>query len=139
MADPKDIVVNWDNPNPSVLPWSRIVQGTKYNSDGTPDFGDVSDGYHTFNELYEHRTVLFASLCKLSGEKAWWSNRHSDGSMYDGMFIAGISTDAGTITYHVENTYKDLFKTIPQLDYAPKWDGSTPADGLNYLIKTLLK
>lgn len=25
--------------------------------------GEVSDGYHTFNELYHHRAILFSVIC----------------------------------------------------------------------------
>ena len=32
------------------------------------DMGDVSDGYHTFNELYHHRAVLFANICNGSSQ-----------------------------------------------------------------------
>lgn len=31
--------------------------------DGAVAMGEVSDGYHTFNELYYHRAVLFAVIC----------------------------------------------------------------------------
>ena len=30
--------------------------------------GAISDGYHTFNKLYEHRCVLFAALVNLIQE-----------------------------------------------------------------------
>ena len=28
-----------------------------------PITGDTSDGYHTFNELYRHRAILFSVIC----------------------------------------------------------------------------
>lgn len=28
-----------------------------------PDKGDLSDGYHTYNELYDHRMILFSIIC----------------------------------------------------------------------------
>lgn len=31
--------------------------------------GDISDGYHTFDELYEHRCLLFIRLCLLQPDK----------------------------------------------------------------------
>ena len=52
--------------------------------------GDLSDGYHTFNELYRHRSMLFLSLCLTSfRNKAWKSLSHEVGGdpMYNGMFI----------------------------------------------------
>ena len=29
------------------------------------DIGKISDGYHTFDELYHHRALLFASIVAL--------------------------------------------------------------------------
>jgi hypothetical protein len=37
------------------------------------DMGDVSDGYHTFNELYEHRHMLFLMLMYSRCQDAWYS------------------------------------------------------------------
>jgi hypothetical protein len=36
------------------------------------DKSKISDGYHTFEELYDHRHVLFLTLCLLHHEKAAW-------------------------------------------------------------------
>ena len=125
---------------PSKLPWCKTIMGTKYNSDGSYNMGEVSDGYHTFDELYEHRTVLFACICKLVlPDNVWRSDLHSDGTMYDNMFIVGINTEFGTVSYHIDNKYKGLFKFIKKLDKAPEWDGTTPEKGLEYLIKAILK
>lgn len=53
----------------------------------------ISDGFHTFKELYDHRIALFVALCKLlnswhidNGSKqfVWRSKLHADGSSYDG-------------------------------------------------------
>lgn len=130
--------------NTASIPWSRLITGFKYNSDGTPNLGHISDGYHTFDELYEHRTVLLASLMTIiqnndCGCNCWRSNFHSDGTMYDGMFIVGIATSSGTVTYHIENEYKYLFSNILELPKAPDWDGSTPQQGLEKLIKSIIK
>lgn len=32
--------------------------------------GQISDGYHTFNELYQHRMTLFSIICNTYKEKA---------------------------------------------------------------------
>ncbi len=94
--------------------------------------GEVSDGYHTFNELYLHRYTLFAVLCNTYRSDAWKSMRHADGSMYDDYFIAGIRTPAGMVTYHVELLHWDLFD-VPELERAPEHDGHTSADVLERL------
>jgi len=43
----------------------------------------VSDGFHTFGELYRHRAALFSVICNVFKEKAWKSRLHSDGTMFD--------------------------------------------------------
>lgn len=91
--------------------------------------GSTSDGYHTFDELYEHRTVLFSVICNSHTDLAWKSRYHHDGTMFDDMFIAGIQTPAGPCTYHCENQYWDLFR-VPELKRAPEFDGHTPEDVL---------
>lgn len=100
----------------------------------TIDTDSISDGYHTFGELYAHRTVLFACLCNLEHHdmsfKSW---HHSDGTMYDGYFIAGIYADSGWVTYHCEAKYWDMFHCV-EYDLAPEWDGATPNDGLMRLV-----
>ena len=91
---------------------------------------NTSDGYHTFKELYHHRAVLFAALIAQMPEKAWKSKQHSDGTMFDGMFIVGIETPDGQATYHYDiDPYWGLFR-CRELDHAPEWDGHTPAQAI---------
>ena len=97
--------------------------------------GDLSDGYHTFNELYHHRAVLFSVICDLMPDKAWKSKLHDTGDMYDGMFIVGIETPQGQATYHYDvDPYWDMFK-VKELEKAPKWDGHTPQDAIERIGK----
>lgn len=63
--------------------------------------GKISDGYHTFDELYEHRSVLFIALMKSHPELSWYAALHADGTMFDGMFIVGMNLPTGQITYHL--------------------------------------
>ena len=93
--------------------------------------GEFSDGYHTFNELYHHRAVLFSVICNMLPEKAWKSKLHDTGDMFDGMFIVGIETEQGQATYHYYiDPYWDMFK-VKELEKAPKWDGHTPHDAIH--------
>ena len=97
------------------------------------NMGEVSDGYHTFNELYHHRAILFAVICNEYRHLAWKSLQHHDPSqpMYDGMFIVGISTPMGQATYHYDiDPYWDKFNNIPEYDRAPEWDGHTPEEAI---------
>ena len=89
--------------------------------------GNTSDGYHTFNELYHHRAVLFAALQMAYPKLSWKSKQHSDGTMFDNMFIAGIDTPVGTYTYHLEMNEWDIF-TCREIEAAPGWDGHLPKD-----------
>ena len=95
-----------------------------------PITGDTSDGYHTFNELYHHRAILFSVICNERPEVAWKSKRHHDGTMYDGMFIVGIDTPEGQATYHYDiDPYWDLFR-VKELELAPEWDGHTSSEAI---------
>lgn len=101
-----------------------------------------SDGYHTFGELYSHRTALLAALVKtLPSKITWKSKKHSDGTMFDDMFIVGIDLLEGTISYHIHMNEEngdsnwDLFQ-CKELDKAPVWDGwYTPNDVVERLRK----
>lgn len=106
----------------------------KYIESSKIDMGEVSDGYHAFNELYHHRALLFATICNLHKSIAWKSKKHHTGDMYDGMFIVGVSTPTGQATYHYDiDPYWDYFK-IKELPYAPEWDGHTPNDAIERIF-----
>lgn len=93
--------------------------------------GETSDGYHTFNELYDHRARLFSVIVRDRRELAWKSRLHHDGTMYDGMFIVGIETPGGQATYHYDiDPYWDIFD-CRELDRAPEWDGHTPQQAID--------
>lgn len=103
------------------------------------------DGYHTFDELYDHRFTLFIALCRVLLEKAvpgepylnggiWRSKLHRDGTMFDGWFVMGIRTDhSHQITYHLplsrwaETDFAFTYKR------APEWDGHTSDDVIDRL------
>jgi hypothetical protein len=92
--------------------------------------GDTSDGYHTFNELYHHRAVLFSVIVRDHRELAWKARKHHDGTMYDGMFIVGIETPKGQATYHYDlDPYWEMFD-CEEREFAPEWDGHTPDDAI---------
>lgn len=95
-----------------------------------PITGETSDGYHTFNELYDHRARLFSVIVAAFPERAWKSKMHHDGTMYDGMFIVGIKTPDGQATYHYDiDPYWSMFR-CKEIDRAPEWDGHTPEQAI---------
>lgn len=115
----------------------------------------VSDGYHTMDELYEHRIALWIALCRqirrdqnetgtrefstpTSGAiEVWRSKLHDDGTAFDGWFVLGIGKKKGEImTYHLPNSRWDKVSFAETLERAPEWDGHTAADVLERL-KTL--
>ena len=104
--------------------------------------GETSDGYHTFNELYEHRHLLFAYMCS-NNSGAWKSKMHDDGPIFDDdgkWFVAGVDLPTKTITHHIPIEFWELFK-CKILDRAPAWDGHTSKDVLvrlrNYLKESI--
>lgn len=94
----------------------------------TVDVEKMSDGYHTFADLYEQRLILSAALAK-NNPHAWKSKRHEDGSVPfgGGWFIMGFETDEGCYTYHYELKDWDLFQ-CEELDKGKPWDGHTSKD-----------
>lgn len=120
----KDYLVYWVfDAVISVLEKAPTVDAVEIPMSG---IGDMSDGYHTFNELYHHRAMLFSVICHTMPERAWKSKQHHDGTMYDGMFIVGIDTPEGQATYHYDvDPYWDMFD-VRELDRAPVFDGHTP-------------
>ena len=100
--------------------------------------GSTSDGYHTFDELYYHRTALFACLvASQPRQMAFKSWKHADGTMHEGMFIAGIYTSGGWCTYHCEARWWPLFD-CSEREFAPEWDGHTPSDAIHRLMSDFL-
>ena len=47
------------------------------------DIGEVSDGFHTFNSLYDQRLILTAVLACAFPNRAWKSHKHSNGEAPD--------------------------------------------------------
>lgn len=100
-----------------------------YINQAAENVGELSDGYHTFNSLYDQRMYLFATIINLNPTRAWKSYKHDDGELCfgGGWFIVGVDTPEGSYTYHYENKYWDLFNCI-ELDVGKPWDGHTDKD-----------
>jgi hypothetical protein len=96
---------------------------------GVNDIGNVSDGYHTFNQLYHQRAVLFAAIVNENRARAWKTRRHEDGELCfgGGWFLVTIDTPEGQYGYHYEDKYWDLFD-CKSLYHAKHWDGYTEED-----------
>lgn len=92
--------------------------------------GEVFDGYHTFDELYEHRCTLFVALMKAHPDRSWISTKHHDGSEWDGWFIAGMRLPMGDVTYHLPAGMWSLACATGAtcMERGHLWDGHTSAD-----------
>ena len=104
-----------------------------------PDTNNISDGYHTFGQLYEHRIELWMIVTKCAstwGFERWKTHRHSDGSQMKGWFLLGMFSEKGhQITYHLPNKYWKRLSWIPTLKKAPEFDGHSSDDVLKRLKK----
>lgn len=105
------------------------------------DKGEISDGYHTFNELYYYRMLYNAAFFNML-PKEWVhkSKKHNDGEecFGGGWFIVMANLPTGQISNHYELKDWDLFN-IPEKEIADKWDGHTPQEAANRLYKYLLE
>ena len=114
----------------------------KADKEGKIDAGEVSDGYHTFNELYEYRLLYNASffneLAKQNLYDVHKSKKHSDGEdcFGGGWFIVMAELPTGQISNHYEMKDWNLFQ-IPEKEKANVWDGHTPKDVAERIRKFL--
>lgn len=113
------------------------------------DSNDISDGYHTFGELYEHRFALYIALCKFLaggewvgmgnsetgfGNRVFRAKKHSDGTMYEGWFLLGVFHEKGKqISYHLPLSKWEETNFAETLEKAPEFDGHTSEDVLKRL------
>ena len=94
---------------------------------------DISDGYHTFSELYDHRCLLWINLLLLNRANAFITWKDDSGNKIDGWFIAGMNTKYGQITYHLPSRYWKLLSGIKETNSNFDYDGHTSKDTLNRL------
>lgn len=109
---------------------------------------DVSDGYHTMSELYQHRYALFCALVKVydnyktplgSVVTCYKSKLHNNGTMLDNSFIVTmcvnkLDTTVEQISYHLPIEWWDKFN-IMELERMIPWDGHDSNDVIERLIR----
>lgn len=99
------------------------------------DTGNVSDGYHIFDEQYSLYYYLFMALMRSHPKISWRANNHENGTMYDGWFVVGMHLPTGDISYHLPVVMWEMLDGVgiaTSLN-APAWDGHTAADVLRRL------
>ena len=112
----------------------EMIEGLVEEETKPKDMGEVSDGYHTFNELYEYRMLYNAALFNEFAKQELYdvhkSRKHSDGEYPFGdsnWFIVMAELPTGQISNHYEMKDWDKFQ-IPEKPLANKWDGHSPRD-----------
>lgn len=100
------------------------------------DTNKISDGYHTFEELYEFRKIFNAALfnewAKQGKYEVHKSIRHHDGELCfgGGWFIVVAILPTGQISNHYQDSDWHLFR-CPTWDAPPyPFDGHTPEEVL---------
>ena len=99
------------------------------------NISEISDGYHTFGELYDHRCHLFIALMRSNPGLSWRANNHANGTMFSDWFVAGMDLPTGAITYHLPLWMWKMLDGcgMVTVNLAPEWDGHTPADVIRRL------
>jgi hypothetical protein len=99
---------------------------------------EVSDGYHTIDELYEFRkiynAILFNEWAKQGIYQVHKSRKHHDGERCfgGGWFIVVATLPSGDISNHYELSDWDLFR-CEEHETAKEWDGHDAKDVLERL------
>ncbi len=96
----------------------------------------ISDGYHTFGELYDHRIELFIALCRILSFPTAYAKKIWKCQIENGWFIMGINTEKGKqITYHLPASKWDETDFCTHILGKEKYffDGHTSADVLKRL------
>ena len=101
--------------------------------DNTDKMGIISDGYHSFDELYYQRmmltkTVALAAINKFDKDTVYRSKLHSDGTMYKDYFIVVFNTPEGNFSYHYHILHWGVFDFLKELPNAEEFDGHTWKD-----------
>ena len=104
--------------------------------------GGLSDGYHTFDELYDHRCILFISLVNLCQEmndrrsaryEIFKCREHDDGTRLVGWFLCVINSHLGQISYHLPDKYWGRLMCPAHRRSPIPFDGHTSDDVLERL------
>lgn len=100
------------------------------------DVSEVSDGYHSFAELYRHRIALWINVCLAHRECAFRSEKNADGSQWEGWFILGLDHPRfGQMTYHLPDSYRDCCDFAPWKVRNYDYDGHTSEDVYQRLLE----
>jgi len=86
-----------------------IKEGKAYDDKGNEiDIGLVSDGHHTFNELYERQYLLIIALMQAHPRLSWKSKKGENGSPLEGEFAVGMNLPVGQVTFYIPIKFWDI-------------------------------
>lgn len=95
---------------------------------------NISDGWHTFEELYKMRHALFILIALFYKDVSYKTRLHSDGSSYDGYFLLVSNLPTGQVSFHMPDSYWDMCPVKIE-DRSMDYDGHTTLDVYYRLIK----
>jgi hypothetical protein len=119
-----------------------MIDSIQQKINNLPDIekGKISDGYHTFDELYEHRCVLW--ICLINNIYDYISSdmniiktqKHYDGTSWDGWFLSLYTDPSGNqMSYHLPMKYWDNIVGEEYQQSPYKFDGHSSDDVLERL------
>jgi hypothetical protein len=102
----------------------------------------MTDGVHTFKELYEFRMLYHAHAVRswmeqgINVVRSW---RHHDGDecFGGGWFIVVAELSTGQVSNHYRSPQWPVFAGVPEVATAPEWDGHSVEDVLRRLRAAL--
>lgn len=99
------------------------------------DGDDISDGYHTFGELYQHRKLLYILLCLKDAKNCVWADHKEWESI-----VLVWNSPQGQISYHVSYGMQEMFRDkIKQVEFGEHdYDGHTSDHVIDRLVKNII-
>ena len=101
------------------------------------DTDKISDGYHTFGELYEARYLLWINTC-LGLNGVYKTMLDHEKKPCDGWFILFANTPLGQISFHLPMRLWDVCARFKEMDYNRYYDGHNTKDVLERLLQLII-
>ena len=86
--------------------------------------GTITDGYHSFDDLYEHRNLLFLNLIVHMDYREEATAYYTEDPNMPGWILVVLETEKlGQISYHMQDGYDQFLKHIPKIPWNElNWD-----------------
>lgn len=123
--------------------WEQGASSTIEHFEKQIKSGELSDGYHTFNELYDYRMIYNAMIVNEFASRELYnchkSLKHHDGNYCfgGGWFIMTMDLPTGQVSNHYPTKYWELFKCVEK-PMADEWDGHTLAEAFDRMYAYVL-